>query len=742
MKSIKRRALDPYLGTQFVAYHDKYGASSALSISEERLNSWNKEKDNDIDKVQSSGLRLRKGELFEVEPFTFIGVDEGQTTSRPTFVASPFFIPNAFYPVVLIDFMFFNYTFSHFVILPADRLPLDKLKALRFQVGLIKGEKKFFWEVDLAKFDSQFWSNQESYVIKKMGYHDTQAAYCLSFEGSLKTLDNARKYTIAVMSQSDDNKAAFSYWRRMELEAKSLCSANALSQESFMSEKESMHELTKDFPLGDLPSMFTAYHKAFEEDPAKWLKESFDLIRLLIANKAFQLAIQTQLLQRLFLFLVPQMQEGLRFPSLFLDAGIGIEFVALNAEVLDGKFEEFWHEVPIGYNWSYDKVIGSGNIHVSKAVFNANCPKYEEDIPEVIDFIKAQLEEATRLKEWTLPFGGLFQLVGPVAAVKTFEINNDVHFVFCFQNGRYFHLILTPGTQSYSISPDRGDIAFRGEDGSYTELDGKIDQINDRHILALILISSSIIRDAWVVEERESVFGEGRLTRKISPLLGDHRKKIVVYLPRIKYIKKQDDISRAKEELNYAVRRQHWVKGHLRKAVKASPAQILLAQRHGVYIPDGRTYVQGHNRGQLAAERIYRSRSALKCLRALDGIGLGVDGWFSFEKNVKQWLDSFGYETDHKAASRNGDGGIDIQASKGSDSLLVQCKYWRDPVGINVVREMIGTLITYPAGSRGVIVTSSELTIPAKELAIQHNIQFVENVSFEKAIDKDLKGKS
>lgn len=98
-----------------------------------------------------------------------------------------------------------------------------------------------------------------------------------------------------------------------------------------------------------------------------------------------------------------------------------------------------------------------------------------------------------------------------------------------------------------------------------------------------------------------------------------------------------------------------------------------------------------------------------------------------------------GYKADHKAASRNGDGGIDIQASKGSEHLYVQCKYWKDPVGISVVREMIGTLITYPEGSCGVIVTSSELTIPAKELAIDYGIQFVENVSFEKSIDHKLK---
>ena len=127
------------------------------------------------------------------------------------------------------------------------------------------------------------------------------------------------------------------------------------------------------------------------------------------------------------------------------------------------------------------------------------------------------------------------------------------------------------------------------------------------------------------------------------------------------------------------------------------------------------------------------------CLRMIDKEASGQDGWFGFERNAKQWLEGHGFKVDHASASRNGDGGVDLQASKGTENLLIQCKYWKNPVGLNVVREMIGTLITYPAGSHGVILTSSELTIPAKELAIEHHIQFVENVSFEKPIDHKLK---
>jgi len=94
---------------------------------------------------------------------------------------------------------------------------------------------------------------------------------------------------------------------------------------------------------------------------------------------------------------------------------------------------------------------------------------------------------------------------------------------------------------------------------------------------------------------------------------------------------------------------------------------------------------------------------------------------------------------EHLAASRIGDGGVDIQASKGTDNLLVQCKYWHaQNVGPNVIREMLGTLQTFPQGAKGVIVTSSELTPAAKELAIEHGIQFIERVNFAQGIQREL----
>ena len=105
---------------------------------------------------------------------------------------------------------------------------------------------------------------------------------------------------------------------------------------------------------------------------------------------------------------------------------------------------------------------------------------------------------------------------------------------------------------------------------------------------------------------------------------------------------------------------------------------------------------------------------------------------------MKKWLTTSGYDVVHISGNKNGDGGVDIQASRDDEHLLVQCKYWlTEKVGPNIVREMMGTLKTYPEGSRGVIVTANELTEGARTLAIDNGIQFIERANFSnKIIDK------
>lgn len=259
-----------------------------------------------------------------------------------------------------------------------------------------------------------------------------------------------------------------------------------------------------------------------------------------------------------------------------------------------------------------------------------------------------------------------------------------------------------------------------------------------RFELGIKILLASIIRDFWVVEERERVFGASMEVRKSPRLRADRGRPRIVYLPRIRYINNFKDES---DGLNLKARAPHFVVGHLRKALQASEDQIILARKFGIIVPEGFTFVRPHRRGDAAQERIYRSRSALQCLQALKPVAdTGTrDSWFTFELRVREWLASNGFHVEHLAASRNGDGGVDIQASKGNEHLLIQCKYWHGQnVGPNVIREMLGTLQTFPSGSKGVVITSSELTSAAKDLAIQHGIQFIERVNFGAGIQRKL----
>jgi HJR/Mrr/RecB family endonuclease len=184
-------------------------------------------------------------------------------------------------------------------------------------------------------------------------------------------------------------------------------------------------------------------------------------------------------------------------------------------------------------------------------------------------------------------------------------------------------------------------------------------------------------------------------------------------------------------------------RGHLRKAVHASEPQLFLAQRFRIVVPEGFTFVRGHRRGQAAAEIAYRSVSALRCIKALGPSSPQAgqkDDWFTFEINVRNWLEKNGYEVEHIAGNKHGDGGVDIQARHDEELLLVQCKYWSSdrPIQPNIIRELLGSLSTFPSGALGVIVTSSRLTTGARDLCAQHGLQYIENVNFQSCLNYRL----
>jgi len=425
------------------------------------------------------------------------------------------------------------------------------------------------------------------------------------------------------------------------------------------------------------------------------------------------------------------------------DSKWSYEIVPIEAELLGERAKVFWERYGFDFPYLFKRLVGPGNCPIDWFDFVASAPKYEGDIEKGEEYVKDLLTEATACKQWTIPFGAYVQIeAGEIEAIKLQEAGSQVFGVLVNRKGEF---------SIWSADPLRGRITTSGYEarpvGKAVWHDDKpfFDEAGVRRVdLGLEILIACIIRDFWVVEERESVFGASVHTKKARRLRGDFGKKVIVYLPRIRYIRDRKDLP---DSLDLKTRKPHWVTGHLRKALHASEDQIRVGRKYGIWIPEGFTFVRPHRRGDEAQqrafqerERIYRSRSALQAIRALKPVqSQEKDSWFTYELKVKEWLAQNGYEVEHLAGNRNGDGGVDIQAVRGKEHLLVQCKYWTtERIPPRVIREMMGTLQTFPKGSRGVIITVGELTDGAKRLALEHGIQYIERVDFQSEIKAKL----
>jgi hypothetical protein len=258
---------------------------------------------------------------------------------------------------------------------------------------------------------------------------------------------------------------------------------------------------------------------------------------------------------------------------------------------------------------------------------------------------------------------------------------------------------------------------------------------DDRIESGIKLLLAAIIRDFWVVENREAVFEEHprAACRGPKPTSDEPR---VVYIPRVQYVGKPNT-DRCEKELDQQERRSHQVRPHLRKAANPSPFQVQLADRYGLFVPLGYTFVKPHERGKGKRDIVYRSRSALQSLYTESVVGATVPSrWFQFERDVHKLMESLGFDVEHIASARRGDSGVDVYATKGSGldevQWVIQCKCWKPSrkVHPNTVRELIGVLSEYPNGVRGMIVTTSSFSAGAIATADGANIKLVDGKEF------------
>jgi hypothetical protein len=395
--------------------------------------------------------------------------------------------------------------------------------------------------------------------------------------------------------------------------------------------------------------------------------------------------------------------------------------------------EEFWRRIPKdGVNYGWGLALSGSDVLLDKNVL-LKCidTMPQADDPIAVDAsANALFEEAVANKRGTIPRGAHVQLAfGPFAHIEVSEFDPIVLFTCRTDDNQILRIDCEPTKNFCSFSLPTSDVI--SEDRSI-----RIDA-------GIKLLLAAIIRDFWVVENREAVF-DTQIARQRGTTSGqanDNGAPRIVYIPRVHYSPKSDS-ERCAAALDHAERRAHFVQGHVRRSNTASKYQIDLAIRYGISVPTGYTFVRPHERGKTKRDVIYRSRSALQSLYTAFVEGPTTPSrWFQFERDVHKLMDSLGFTVEHIASAKRGDNGVDVFATKGTGleevQWIIQCKCWKAARKIypSTVRELIGVLSGYPRGVRGMIVTTSSFSSGARQAADAADIRLMDGSEFATLTD-------
>lgn len=422
--------------------------------------------------------------------------------------------------------------------------------------------------------------------------------------------------------------------------------------------------------------------------------------------------------------------SGLRRPWLDgrNDSGdVAVRYIELDASALGEDAREYWA------NFEFNEIFDLGCVVTGKDMPIPRIPLYRElsdlklDCTEVEadDAIRELLAEARENRQWSVPWGARVQIdVGLIKYLDIYELEGE--FIGLLRDSQERFMLIPVNVSTGRYGPP---MILRADK------DEKNIEENTQAALALVLIVASVVRDFLVVEDRQSQFVAKQSKR---PRCSTNQALSIIYLPRVRYLR--PDVGAFHKALAGETHRAaHDVAPHIRRAEKASVTQMLLAMRYGFSVPRGYTFVRPHRRGDAVMQerqRLYRSRSASAILyRTIAKAPTGSrPAWFDFEKDVAAVLSKMGLRVVHQAASRNGDGGVDIYAHDEAEDRVwaVQCKCYASArkVGPSVVRELAGSLYRYPAGTCGMIVTTSSFTPVALEEAVALNVKTIDGLQF------------
>jgi hypothetical protein len=388
--------------------------------------------------------------------------------------------------------------------------------------------------------------------------------------------------------------------------------------------------------------------------------------------------------------------------------------------------QKYWENLPSVIALNVGELVSAGMqpADLASVIDQIRNIRLGCDCVEAESAIATMTEEANILNRWTIPWGARVQTsIGPFREIDFYSYGDEISILLKTSDQHYRWAAFNLRTNSWNLNHF---FTNRFENISEHISDKRrVDEVT----CALKLILASIVRDFVVLEERESTFA---IRRDIAPLgrkIDDGSPRII-YIPRVRY-GQAPDTQGLEKGLEYESRRPHHVRAHRRRIDAASPYQRIIAERYGFHLEPGFTFVRPHQRGGIAPDRevIYRSRSAMQSMYGVDASieSNGKSNWFQFERDVHDAMRHADFKVDHVASAKNGDAGVDVFAENrsGTEFWAIQCKCYAPnrKVGPAAVRELIGALAAYPAGTLGMLVTTSGYSSGAVALAKDFSIE-------------------
>lgn len=115
-------------------------------------------------------------------------------------------------------------------------------------------------------------------------------------------------------------------------------------------------------------------------------------------------------------------------------------------------------------------------------------------------------------------------------------------------------------------------------------------------------------------------------------------------------------------------------------------------------------------------------------LNAMDGV--------DFENFCSKWLRKEGYKK-IRTTPISGDYGIDLLAEKGGVTYGIQCKRWKDTVGIGAVQEACAG-IAYYSCDKAMVITNSEFSQAAENLAEANGVDMIDGETLNNSHSAEL----